>query len=288
MVLDLRQTEQYKIFRLDRPDRIVIDLWRTGSVMPPQEVPPGGLRPGEEGGWLRPLPLIVIDPGHGGSDPGAIGRTGLEEKDVVFSISRRLKRILSESGKAKVALTRDKDVLLALEARTSMANTLGADLFVSIHANGSTARVARGVETYYLDNTTDRAAMRVADIENRAASKKEDDLQLILQDLRLSSNANASHQLAFLVQKELIGRLQKGYREVDDLGAKGNLFYVLVGAHMPSILVEVSFISNPDEEKRLRDPEYLEAVAGGVAAGIETFLDQQDYSSIVAEYRQEG
>lgn len=280
LVLDLRQAEQYKVFYLDRPARIVMDLWWTEQDKSGQE------RKGnpEVKGTKRQasLPLIVLDPGHGGVDPGAVGKRGLKEKDVVFSIAKRVKRILEQKKKARVILTRESDKFLPLENRTWIANSRGADLFVSVHANACPNRRVRGVETYYLDNTTDKAAIRLAALENRTAKRKTDDLQRILRDLRLSSNANASHQLAHTVQKGLIRGLRSRYTGVEDLGAKGNLFYVLIGAHMPSILVEVSFISNTAEEKRLRSTSYQKVIAQGIAEGIERFLDQHDYAQRLA------
>jgi N-acetylmuramoyl-L-alanine amidase len=276
LVLDLRRVEHYKVFQLDRPDRIVIDLWQAGA-QPDENV--GEVQKKEdvvtreERNAVR-LPLIVLDPGHGGTDPGAIGKSGLQEKYVVYSIARELKRLLEKRGIANVVLTRNGDFFLSLKERTRLANARGADLFVSIHANASPRRQVRGIETYYLDNTTDRASIRLAAMENRSAGEQVDDLECILRDLRLSSNANESNLLAQTIQKSTVKSLGKKYRGVDDLGAKGNLFYVLLGAHMPSVLVEVSFLSNPDEEKRLKDPAYRNDIAQGISAGIEKYLDQ--------------
>ena len=269
LVLDLRQAEHYKVFRLEQPDRIVMDLWWKKKGDRAEKKPAG-------------LPLIVLDPGHGGVDPGATGKRGSKEKDVVFSIALELKRILEVRGKARVLLTRSGDRFLSLGERTRFANSRNADLFVSIHANASSSRKVRGIETYYLDNTTDRASIRLAKLENKSAGKAIDDLQCILRDLRLNSNANESNLLARTVQKSLTGHLRSKYRGIEDLGAKGNLFFVLIGAHMPSILVEVSFLSNPAEEKRLRTKAYRKAAARGIADGIEKYLDQPSAYRLVA------
>ncbi len=281
LVLDLRQAEQYKVFRLDHPHRIVMDLWWTDRGRAEEKKKQN--KEAELKSVHKALPpLIVIDPGHGGKDPGAVGKRGLKEKDVVFSIAKRLKRSLEKNGKARVLLTRTSDKFLELEDRTRFANRQNADLFISIHANASRDRKAKGVETYYLDNTTDKAAIRLARIENRTAKKKLDDLQQILQGLRLNSNAIASNLLAHTVQGELIRNLRNRHKKVKDLGSKGNLFYVLLGAHMPSILVEVSFISNPTEEKRLRNASYQDTVARGIANGVNRFLKKPDVSYMLA------
>jgi len=280
MVLDLRRMERYKVFSLEDPDRIVVDLWwnREEEKAGEEASPQAARRDREE----DRLPLIVLDPGHGGADPGAIGKKGLKEKDVVFAIARDLKRILEERDKARVVLTRKGDAYLSLKDRTRFANSMEADLFVSIHANASTHRTVRGIETYYLDNTTDRAAIRLAKLENRSEGGRIDDLHCILRDLRLSSNANESHILAQTLQRALTAGLRKKYSGIQDLGAKGNLFFVLLGAHMPSVLVEVSFISNPSEEKRLRSAAYQRNIAQGIADGIEAYLGQPTLYQLAA------
>jgi N-acetylmuramoyl-L-alanine amidase len=231
------------------------------------------------------LPLIVIDPGHGGRDPGAVGRSGLKEKDVALGIAVQVKNILQGQKKARVVLTRDRDQFLPLERRAWIANSKDADLFVSIHANAHPSRSVSGVETYYLDNTTDRAAMRVAALENATPEKKGDDLSRILIDLRLNVNAVESNDLAQTMQKAIVQKVrQKGYKGTRDLGAKGSLFYVLIGAHMPSVLVEVAFLTNPSEEKRLATRDYRKALAEGVARGITDYLRQRGKANLLARH----
>ena len=280
LVLYLRQAEQYKVFCLDEPDRIVIDLWWSEKDAEERNPPPS--RQGKRERKASRLPLIVLDPGHGGSDPGAIGRRGLREKDVVLTIARDLKRVLEERGTARVVLTRNGDTSLSLRERTRIANSRNADLFISIHANANSHRKVRGIETYYLDNTTDKASIRLAKLENKSAGDEIDDLHCILRVLRLSSNANVSNILAQTVQKSLTRNLRDKYKGIEDLGAKGNLFFVLIGAHMPSVLVEVSFISNPAEEKRLKNAAYRRTVSRGIAKGIEAYLDQPSLHRLVA------
>ncbi len=282
MVLDLRHAEDYNVFQLEGPFRIVLDLWwKKGGK---------GSRKGQDArggasGAHRPrLPLIVLDPGHGGRDPGAIGKRGLKEKDVALRIARYVKNILERQKQVRVILTRDRDEFIPLERRAWIANSKGADLFVSIHANAHPNRKARGVETYYLDNTTDRAAMRVAAMENDTPAKRRDGLNWILIDLRCNANALESNDLAYTMQKAVIGKVRKaGYKDTRDLGVKGGLFYVLIGAHMPSILVETAFITNPAEEKRLGSRAYQKLVAEGVALGIKNYLRQHGRYDLLAK-----
>jgi N-acetylmuramoyl-L-alanine amidase len=283
VVLDLRYAEDYNVFRLEEPFRVVLDLWwkKEGRGKSDPRTDRGT---GESSRAEKPrIPLIVLDPGHGGNDPGAVGKGGLKEKDVALAIAKYTKNILEGEKKARVILTRDKDRYLALETRAWIANSKDADLFVSIHANAHKDRRVRGVETYYLDNTTDRAAMRVAAMENNTRNKRPDDLSRILIDLRCNSNAWESNALANTMQKALIeGLRKKGYGGSRDLGAKGSLFYVLIGAHMPSILVEVGFITNPSEEKRLKTQAYQKALAEGIGRGIIGYLGRRDPSDLMA------
>ena len=283
LVLDLRHAEDYEVFRLEEPFRIVLDLWwkkggrgEAGSGQ--------GSKDASKPKAPR-LPLVVIDPGHGGHDPGAVGRSGLKEKDVALGVALYVKSILEGQKQAQVVLTRDRDQFLPLERRAWIANSKDADLFVSIHANAHPNRSVRGVETYYLDNTTDRAAMRVAALENATPEKKGDDLSRILIDLRLNVNAVESNDLAQTMQKAVVEKVrQRGYKGTRDLGAKGSLFYVLIGAHMPSILVEVAFLTNPSEEKRLATRDYRKALAEGVARGITDYLRKRGRADLLARH----
>ena len=285
LVLDLRHAEDYNVFQLEEPFRIVLDLWWKKDGRGQEGAGAGQGSKDASKAKAPHLPLVVIDPGHGGRDPGAVGRSGLKEKDVALGVAVYVKNILEGQKKAKVILTRDRDQFLPLERRAWIANSKDADVFVSIHANAHPSRSVSGVETYYLDNTTDRAAMRVAALENATPEKKGDDLSRILIDLRCNVNASESNQLARKMQTAVVEKVQqKGYKGTRDLGAKGSLFYVLIGAHMPSILVEVAFLTNPSEEKRLATRDYQKALAEGIARGITDYLGQRGHADLLARH----
>jgi N-acetylmuramoyl-L-alanine amidase len=221
-----------------------------------------------------PPPRIVIDPGHGGRDPGAEGY-GVE-KDVTLAVAQRLAALLDERLDVDVALTRSTDATLTLAERTALANAGDADLFVSIHANASPNPRLRGIETYYLNNTDDRATIRLASIENGPDAAPpaggRADLRYILSDLVQVGKMEESVTLARALQRNLVARLRGRYRGVVDLGVKRGPFYVLVGAHMPCVLVEVSFLTHPTEGPRLAGDAYQETIAEGLYAGIAGFL----------------
>jgi N-acetylmuramoyl-L-alanine amidase len=217
---------------------------------------------------------IVLDPGHGGSDPGAEGFA--VEKAVTLDIARQVALLLRERVQADVVLTRAGDATLPLAARTARANAEAADLFVSIHANASRSRRLHGVETYVLDNTTDHATMRLAAMENGldliTPRRDRADLRYILSDLVQVGKMEESAALASAVQRALVRHLASRYRGIADLGVKRGPFYVLVGAYMPCVLVETSFLTHPAEGRRLAGREYRAAVAEGIYAGIARFL----------------
>jgi N-acetylmuramoyl-L-alanine amidase len=214
---------------------------------------------------------VVIDPGHGGHDTGAIGHEGTREKDAALAISRRLFELLSASG-LEVILTRHDDSFVRLEDRARLANEARGDLFVSIHCNSAPTRRLRGVETYTLNTSGDRYSIRLAARENASSGRSISDLQYILADLATKANTFESAQLASRVQQSLISHLRAKHRGVQDLGTKEALFYVLLGVRMPAILVETSFLSNPEEEKRLSSKSYQGDVAAAIAAGIRDFF----------------
>jgi N-acetylmuramoyl-L-alanine amidase len=216
---------------------------------------------------------VIVDAGHGGNDPGAIGPTRVREKDVTLAIARKLARRLKADG-FEVVLTRDDDRYLALEERTAIANTRKGDLLVSIHANANPRRSLDGVETWVLNVADDRYAKRLAARENGAdldESGQGSEAQRILTDLNAKAATDASRRLAHLVQKEITGSVRGKFGEVRDLGVKSALFYVLVGARMPAVLVETAFISNRREEQRLASPRYQDEVAGAVARAVGEF-----------------
>ncbi len=209
---------------------------------------------------------IVIDAGHGGHDAGAIGPHGTREKDVTLAIAKRLARELSAAG-FEVLLTRGGDRFVPLEGRAEFANDHKADLFISIHANANTDREQHGVQTYFLDVTNDRYAIRLAARENQSSERSISDLQLILADLAQKSDTEESHRLATAVQRALVAG-----EEAPDRGVRHALFYVLLGVRMPAILVETAFVSNPREERRLRSAAFQQEVAKDIAAGVERFV----------------
>ncbi len=221
-------------------------------------------------------PLVVIDPGHGGFDPGTQSASGVLEKDVALSISRRLAYALKLRG-VRVQLTRDSDDFISLPERTRRANRAGADLFVSIHLNSSPNLQTTGIETYYLNNTTDHATIRLARMENAgvtgASAPRDGNLNYILADLRQNYKATEAVSLARTIESQTAADLdaQLGLT-VNPLGAKMGPFYVLVGAHMPAVLVECGFLSSVDEAQRLSSARYQEILAEGIATAIVHYL----------------
>jgi N-acetylmuramoyl-L-alanine amidase len=197
----------------------------------------------------------------------------VHEKNVVLQIAKRLgKKIKSELG-LEVILTRTSDRFLTLEERTAFANTQSADLFISIHTNASRDRRAYGLETYFLNLATDEEAIRVAAMENATSTKNISDLQKILFDLMQNAKINESSRLAAYVQTAMVGHLQnKRYTRVKSKGVKQAPFYVLLGAQMPSILIETAFISNPRECKRLVNPKFQDRIAEGIVQGIRKYI----------------
>lgn len=218
----------------------------------------------------------MIDPGHGGHDHGAIGKFGTSEKDVVLSISKMLAKELSRDID-KVTLTRSKDKYITLEERDKIAVKKKADLFVSIHANAANDRKMGGVETYYLNNATDKAAARLAERENKSLGKKMSDVQQILSTMQQNFDTVESRKLAQQIQNSLVKNLSKKYKGVKDRKVRSALFYVLVGSKCPAVLVEASFLSNPVEEKRLRSDAYQMEVASSIADGVRKYLNSVSY-----------
>ena len=267
VVLDLESVAEYKIFPLTDPFRIVIDVLGTAQVARQKEVSQAPTK-------QQPRAFkIVIDAGHGGEDPGAVGPTGLREKDVVLKIAKKVRDKVEKTLGWEVVMTRDDDRFIPLDERTGIANSENAALFLSIHANAAQDRRIHGIESFFLGTTTDKDALRLAAKENNISPKQVSDLQVILADLKLNDPHKVipSSNLAGNIQKAVVKSLYKQYGKVRDLGVKQAPFVVLVGAEMPSILVEVSFISNHTEEKRLRDPRYLDALADAIVNGLRKY-----------------
>lgn len=271
VVLDIKSIEDHKIFSLPEPFRIVIDIKgrKQGSEEAKSKIEPAKPTLAQQLGLK--IRRIVIDAGHGGKDPGAIGKGGLKEKDVVLKIANGLRESLASLG-AEIIMTRSDDTFIPLEERAAIANTKEADIFISVHANSSFNRKASGIETYFLNLTNDARAMRVAARENAISTKKMSDLQYILNDLMKTAKTNESSRLAAAVQGSLVSNLKAKYSDIKGNGVKGAPFYVLVGTHMPSILVEVSFISNPTEEKRLADNGYIKEIVAGITGGVKEYV----------------
>jgi len=216
---------------------------------------------------------IVIDPGHGGKDPGASnGKHGVYEKDVVLALSKKLAAKIRSRLNCNVIMTRSSDTFLTLEERTAIANTKGADLFISIHCNASNDKKLVGIETYYLNLATDERAINVAARENATSRKNISDLESILNDLMKNAKINESSRLAAVVQNNLYKGMVKKYSRVKNLGVKQAPFYVLLGASMPSILIETSFISNPEEGRRLTESAYQNAICDAITDGIAKYI----------------
>lgn len=215
---------------------------------------------------------IVIDPGHGGHDTGTIGPNGLEEKNLVLDVSRRLGKLLQTRLGAEVIFTRKDDTFIPLETRTAIANQEGADLFVSVHANSSHDPDARGVETYYLNFTSSPDALEVAARENAVSEKSIHELQDLVKKIALKEKIDESQEFAGDVQSSLHSGLAAKNPGERDRGVKKAPFIVLIGANMPSILAEISFVSNPGDERRLETSDYRQKIAESLYRGIAKYV----------------
>jgi len=295
VVLDTQTNiSDYKVFTLANPFRVVIDVMSSAAgdkaekhgvkdTIAGKEKTSRSANKGEAPTLARQLGLgikkIVIDPGHGGKDPGTCSPNGLKEKDIVLDVALKVAKILKEKLGCEVILTRDRDVFVPLEERTAIANAKEADLFLSIHVNAAPNHEARGIETYVLDLASNKDAMRLAAMENATSAKQISDLQSILLDLMQNSKINESLKLAGLVQEEMVSGLNKKFSTVTNLGVKKAPFVVLIGAQMPAILTEIAFLSNPDEEKRLKDEAYLAGVANHISGGVVQYVESLSLAS---------
>jgi N-acetylmuramoyl-L-alanine amidase len=292
VVLDTENIKDFKIFPLSDPARLVIDvrgerptqisrLEAVVSAVPEQVVLPKieehpvvaekKFKPPNKTS-ISKIRRIVVDPGHGGHDSGAIGPNGILEKDVVLAIGLKLRDLFREELGVDVVMTRSTDIFIPLEERTAIANKVGADLFVSVHANAAPNRSAAGIETYYLNLAKTDKVAQLAAKENGTTLEKVSVLQAILFDLMANYKLNDSAHLADEVQKSLHKKIRTRHGDVKNLGVKQGPFYVLVGASMPSILVETAFVSNPVEESRLKDPAYQEMTANGILEGVRNYI----------------
>ncbi len=211
---------------------------------------------------------IVIDAGHGGHDSGTLGAGGIEEKDVVLDVALRLGKLLHDRLGAEIVYTRADDTFIPLETRTAIANKAQADLFISVHANSSQDESARGVEVYYLNFTSDPEAMQVASRENAVSTQSVHELSDLVKKIALKDKIDESRELAEDVDQSLYGGLARGNEGLKNRGVKKAPFVVLIGANMPSVLAEISFVTNPTDADELRRPEYRERVAESLYAGV--------------------
>jgi N-acetylmuramoyl-L-alanine amidase len=222
---------------------------------------------------------IVIDAGHGGHDPGTIGRAGLQEKDLVLDVAQRLEKLVRKELGAEVVMTRASDVFIPLEERTAIANAKGADLFLSVHANSSPNPRARGVETYFLNFAKNEHAEEVAARENAISQATLKDLQNLVKAIALNSKIDESRDFASEVQEALADNLRAYDASLPDRGVHTAPFYVLIGANMPSILAEIAFVSHPGEEKLLKTADYRDTIARSLFQGVARYLDALNRNS---------
>jgi N-acetylmuramoyl-L-alanine amidase len=256
-VLDLDGRVYRHVFYMQEPFRIVVDIARH---------PPG------TGRSTRTVARVVLDPGHGGKDAGAVGPTGVREKDVTLDVARRAATVLEGQG-LRVSLTRKDDSFVSLEERTAVANAASADLFVSIHCNASEGKVRRGVEVYVLDTTRDEIAARVAARENATTQAASAELASILGSMRLADDAQRSTHFAQLLERATMAAVEMKYSDVLDGGVHTAGFYVLVGARMPGVLFETSYLSNPSEELRLASADYRQMMADAIVNAVKAYRE---------------
>jgi N-acetylmuramoyl-L-alanine amidase len=272
LVLDLERYDRHRLIELSHPDRVVIDVYGRRPGARPKGRPPRTEGAGRLPVGLRPVETIVIDAGHGGRDPGAIGVGGLREKDVTLRLAKSLGEKLAAQG-FEIVYTRQDDRSIGLEERTAIAESVGGDLFVSLHANAAPRRSVAGIETYYLDANHERHSLRVAARENGVPRSQVDALQRTVAKLRVSEVSVHSRRAANTVHQQIMAGLAGRYGEVNDLGVKKGPFYVLFLSNMPAILVEAGFLTNRGEARRLRDVDYLDDLAGQITLGLTRYRD---------------
>lgn len=284
VVLDIQRLQDVRVFTLEGPFRIVVDVSGSTARAPatPSAQQPAASRqtqvtPGRDvaASLIEQLGLkvrtIMIDPGHGGRDPGAVAFS-IKEKDINLRMSRILGKMLEEKG-FRVLYTRTKDVFVPLEERTAMANAQKADLFLSMHANAHPNPNTKGFEIYSLNLAKTKDAVRVAARENAVSSKQISDLQLILTDLMLNSKISESRELATKVHARTIQGVRRTHPGLTDKGVREAPFYVLMGAKMPAVLVELGYLTNRDEARMLNTDAYLRTLAQNLVQGVLAYRD---------------
>jgi len=218
---------------------------------------------------------IIIDPGHGGRDPGASG-FGIDEKDIVLAIGHELKKLIEKNTSLKVFLTRSTDRFLSLEARSALAKQYKGDLFISLHVNAHPAQEVHGIESYFLDVTDDQSSMKLAIRENKMSDQGLHNFTMILRDLLNLSHSSQSAILTHSIHNQLLRNIRANFRTgIRNLGVKKAPFLILLGVGMPATLLEISFITNPEENRRLQDTKYYETISEGIFQGIQDYVLQQ-------------
>jgi N-acetylmuramoyl-L-alanine amidase len=288
VVLDIQNAARHSVYTLYNPYRIVLDFERVAPVSVAVQPPARRAPTPADGAGLsmsRQLGLgvarVAIDPGHGGHDPGAEVR-GLTEAEVTLDIALRLEKLLLKQPGAEVVLTRRADAYVPLEQRTAIANAAEADLFLSIHANASASTGARGVETYFLNFASNSAAEAVAARENAGSTRTMSELPDIVKAIALNNKVDESRKLASLVQSSMFNSLRRVNKQARNLGVKQAPFVVLIGATMPSILAEISFLTNRQEAALLRTPKYREQIAEALLAGVTKYQESLKAGQAVA------
>jgi N-acetylmuramoyl-L-alanine amidase len=272
-------------YKLENPFRIVLDLRKAAAPIPGQAPQLPGARPVEPAG----IRTIVIDPGHGGKEVGAVGPGGLMEKDITLAVARKLSSALQSTINARVVLTRDDDTVVSLDQRTAIANQYKADLFLSIHMNAAVVKGAKGSETYFLSlEASDELAKRAAETENASTNAPKagpaPDLKLILWDLAQQEYLQESSRFAQDIQEEM-----NSATGVQNRGVKQAPFKVLVGATMPAALVEVGFITNPDEESKLKSDAFQDTMVDALVRAIRKYkVDYETRIGIIQSPRVSG
>lgn len=295
--VDFSRIESYRVYHLFDPFRLVVDIYPRGAAEAPAQ-PPAPVtktaRPGDKAqppvkrdvdpkdpnfngtSLARALGLgvrtVVIDPGHGRADPGAIGKNGLQEKEVNLAVALDLQKLLKDKAGINAVLTRESDVDVGLDDRTVIANQKRADLFISIHSNAHRDRKRGGVETFFLNISPDPSVVELAAMENATSTKNIGQMKTILEKIVQNSKIRESHDLAEDIQKNLVKALSQDLPGLKDLGVKGGPFWVLIGGEMPSVLVEISHLSNAKEEAKLKTGRYRELAAQGIYDGIMEYI----------------
>jgi N-acetylmuramoyl-L-alanine amidase len=294
--VDFSQIESYRVYHLFDPFRLVVDIYPRGTADVPAKTPAPAEKAASPGVRTQPpvkrqvdpkdpnfngtslartlglgVRTIVIDPGHGRMDPGAIGKSGLQEKEVNLAVALDLQKLLNKAG-IDAILTRESDVDVGLDDRTVIANQKRADLFISIHSNAHRDRKRGGVETFFLNISADPSVVELAAMENATSTKNIGEMKSILEKIVQNSKIRESHDLAEDIQRNLVKALSTELPGIQNLGVKGGPFWVLIGGEMPSVLVEISHLSNAKEEAKLKTVKYRELAAQGIYDGIMEYI----------------